>query len=112
RAILADSSFRGASLAYANFSDALLMGANFRCFNQNKDCSDLWHTNFENANLTEAQFQQAVLESTNFRGANLTKANLNGAKMLTPEQLEDSILCQTTMPKYLDIPGDRNCPVN
>lgn len=110
KAILVNSNFRGASLVYANFSDALLMGAKFQC--SDSKCADLLGANFQNAKLMEAQLQNAFLESTNFRGANLTGANLFGVRDLTEEQLKNTILCQTTMPKYLNISGNRNCQNN
>lgn len=105
KSILVRSNFRGAFLVKAQFNGSVLIKSDFRCSVQNKNakCSELLNTNFENANLREAKFQGAILKNTNFKGADLTKANLSGAKKLTVTQLEDSILCQTLLPKYLDI---------
>ncbi|MEO0984221.1 MAG: pentapeptide repeat-containing protein [Cyanobacteria bacterium J06639_14] len=104
---LVNSRFRGATIAYADFTNALLMKTDFQC--SDTKCSELIETNFQNAKLMEAQFKNAFLEGAKFQGADLSYANLEGAKGLTSEQLERATLCHTTLPKYLDISGDRDC---
>ena len=111
-ATLINSNFKGASIAYSDFRDSLLMGSDFSCSDKNKTCSDLWGANFENSKLIDANFKKAFLEKTSFRKSDLTNANLDEAQYLTEEQLQGAILCQTTLPKYLSISGNRNCPKN
>jgi uncharacterized protein YjbI with pentapeptide repeats len=104
---LPESDFRGSFSAYTNFSEAFLIGADFRCFKN--QCSELIGVNFSHAKLMSAKFQNASLENVNFSNANLTKANFEGVKNLKSVEIEKAILCETTLPKYIKISGDRDC---
>jgi uncharacterized protein YjbI with pentapeptide repeats len=117
------ASFKKADLQYANFSGAFLYGADFRC--KDSHCTSIYEGHFEHSDLRESKFQganlvRAHLEHADLRKADLRKANLEGASLeyanlseaegLTEEQLKNAVLCQTTMPRYLNyISENRNC---
>jgi uncharacterized protein YjbI with pentapeptide repeats len=107
KSLLAESDFRGSFIAYSDFSESFLLMSNFSCF-QDK-CSDLQGTDFSEANLESVNFQNASLEKVNFKKANLTKANFQGAKNLTKSQIQNATICQTILPKNIDIPNNRDC---
>ena len=104
---LPESDFRGSFSAYTNFSEAFLIGADFRCFEN--QCSELIGVNFSHAKLMSAKFQNASLENVNFSNANLTKANFEGVKNLKSVEIEKAVLCETILPKYIKVSGNRDC---
>lgn len=69
--------------------------------------TDFSHTDFELGNLAGADFTQASLRGSNFRGAVLAGTILRGADLsdadnLTPEQLAQAVIDETTkLPAYL-----------
>ena len=58
-------------------------------------------TKFYNANLTEANFSQAIVKNTNFRNAILTRTNFHQAKKLDFTRAENTILAATSVRKLL-----------
>ena len=75
---------QGSWLAYANFSDAMLVGADF-------GRSTLTAADFSRANLTDAYLSHAGLPNANLMGANLTDADLHDAT-LTSANLTGAII--------------------
>jgi len=76
--------FIGTDLRGANFSKANLTLANFKnaiLADANLSGADLTHANFENADLSNADLSNSELFGTIFDGANLQGANLMGAKI-------------------------------
>jgi uncharacterized protein YjbI with pentapeptide repeats len=110
QANLSNADFRGAIMTGSDFEAATLILADFRCFDSK--CTVLIESNFQNADLTGAKFQDSFLKDVNFKGANLKGTNFERAKYLTIEQLNEAKLCETIIPNYLDIPGDRDCPMH
>lgn len=83
RANLQGANFSGATLYRANFNHATLYRTDFGCVRQEK-CTDLYHANFQKADLRGADLRGADLRDANLIGAvlqdaNLQKANLQGA---------------------------------
>lgn len=118
--ILAESSFRGASMVGVNFESSVLPHANFKPLEEpdlkrsdltkaNLDGACLYDAKFDHSFLREATFRDADLKDASFIGADLTGANLDGAKNLSDVQLSEAILCQTTLPDYINVDGNRDC---
>jgi hypothetical protein len=100
-------SLEGANLSDADLSYAYLNGANLRravLTDADLECAYLTDADLGGAVLSGAVLSHAVL-----LGANLLSANLNNAKGLTKEQLEDAYLCKTTLPKEIGVDPNRDC---
>jgi uncharacterized protein YjbI with pentapeptide repeats len=111
----AGSNLKGVVLKGANLQNTFLSGVNF----QN---SFLEGANFQNSKLNGAIFNYADLMKTNFKGANLkdvhfkgadlSGADLEGALNLTKEQIDQALLCNTKLPKYIvDIRLKQDCVI-
>ena len=133
KAFLWSANFQGANLLFANLQEAGLLSANLQD-------ADLGASNFQKANLSEANLQRAFLWSANFREANLFSTNLQETNLsdvnlqgtnlrltelqgalllatdlrdatdLTPQQLDDSVLCHVALPTYITtVNSNRDC---
>lgn len=114
-AYLEGAKLTGANLRGASFYESNLSGADF-----NNAClmeaifldSDLSWANFANANLERACFRESDLTRAMLLGANLNETSLEGAYDLSEDQVLDGFLCETKLPKELNISGpdaDRDC---
>jgi hypothetical protein len=90
-------SLEGADLTGADLSVASLQRA------------DLNGAKLSVANLLGADLSVASLQGADLNGANLSGADLSSAKGLTKEQLEEAYLCETTLPKGIDMDPNRDC---
>lgn len=106
------ANFCDEDLSGINLSEAVLYKANFQQ-------SMLASTSFESAMLVEANFKDSVLIETDFTDAELTGANFQGSLLLrtnleqanniTQDQIETAYLCETTLPKGMNLDPDRDC---
>ena len=90
RGWLADGSLRGVALCQAQLEHSDLMGADLRNvdFHQsNLDLADLSKARLNGAKLNRASLQRANLDQADLTYADLYKANLQGVRNLTDEQL-------------------------
>ncbi len=101
---LAGANLRDASLRFATLAGAELESAEL-------SSADLRYARLNHADLTGANLRDALLDYADFSGANLDNANLSGAhlryaKNLTPTQLEQArIDDSTTLPLHLSEPA-------
>ncbi|MEB3231313.1 MAG: pentapeptide repeat-containing protein, partial [Leptolyngbyaceae bacterium] len=102
-----NSNFQGVLLVQANLENSILIDSDFGCSQDH--CADLLGANLKGANLSGVDFQSAILFEANLHGSDLTNANLLGVEELKIEQFQDVTLCNTTLPSYLNVPGDRDC---
>ena len=72
--------------------------------------ADLSGTYLGGANLSGAKLNGANLNKTNLARANLTDSNLEGTNLDKAKNLDEAILCNTTMPD--GSLSNRDCPVN
>ncbi|MEL7071697.1 MAG: pentapeptide repeat-containing protein [Cyanobacteria bacterium J06581_3] len=62
------------------------------------------------ADLSGTDLSEADLGSANLRETNLSGADLSEAKNVTKEQLSEAKLCNTKLPKGIDLDPNRDCP--
>lgn len=102
---LRGASFYESNLSGANFSDAFLMEAIFVY-------SDLSWADFVGANLERACFRESDLMKAVLIQANLNGTSLEGAYNLSEDQVLNGFLCETKIPKEInisDLDADRDC---
>lgn len=122
RANLSETTLRSADLTWADLQDADLGGADLRfAYLGSADLSDanlrdanlrsarLQEADFNGANLIDADLRGANLRGANLRDANLSKADLRITEDITPAQVWKGLLCQTRLPKGMDLDPDRDC---
>ncbi|MDJ1174515.1 pentapeptide repeat-containing protein [Roseofilum capinflatum] len=103
---LSQANFESADLSHSNLQDTELEKAEFeraKLIGVNLNGSFLLNANFQGAILEESTIQKSYLKGANFNQANLIEVNLEKSLMLTPHQLNKAILCNTILPKYIDI---------
>jgi uncharacterized protein YjbI with pentapeptide repeats len=102
---LSGTNLSGADCSGANFNGADLSGVNL-------SHADLSETDFSHANLNGANLSSADLSDANLSDANLRRADLSGAyanlgSLVNLGQLDQAILCRTTLPGGTI--SNRNC---
>lgn len=132
KALLAFADLKGAHLENANLKgadlfltdleeahlgNANLEGANLSFVNLKKSALD--KVNSKKVNLEFADLNNSLLLSVNLGGANLSdtnlektlvlKSDLSNAENLTEAQLDDSLVCRTSLPSNLSIDSNRDC---
>ncbi len=109
---LGGTNFKGARFYYATLRGAYLSGASLEgafMIGVNLKGAYLFQANLKGASLRWADLGGANLEQAELQGANLNEANLEGVFRLTQEQLQKAKLCQTILPRYISVDGDRDC---
>jgi uncharacterized protein YjbI with pentapeptide repeats len=121
---LAESNFEGSNLDAADLRSVSLEGANLKntkLRGAKLKESYLKKTDFEIADLENADLTKTQLEGANFEGANLKNVDIKGAilldtklknsRNLTEKQINEALLCRTTLPNSLTkkFPQDRDC---
>jgi uncharacterized protein YjbI with pentapeptide repeats len=94
------------------FYDARLENAKVRASRLNN--ADFREANLLNADFTGSDFTGSDFTGSNFKGAVLSGTNLRGANLgevenLTSSQLNQAILCQTTLSPQLKVNSNRDC---
>jgi len=112
RSILRDAKLNSAilidtDLKYTNFDDADLSGADLsRAVMSN---SYLSNADLSNAYLIGTYLIGTDLSNTSLAGASLIGADLSNSRNLTSEQVGKAKLCQTKLPRDIQIDPDRDC---
>lgn len=112
RVHLGYTNLSGANLSNSNISTSNLFEANLHGANLSK--VNLSRTFMPGANLSKVNLFNANLSGADLFGAdlsdaNLFDANLSGARGVTKEQLSEARLCNTKLPKGIDLDPDRDC---
>jgi uncharacterized protein YjbI with pentapeptide repeats len=119
---LQNSQIRDADLRHANLHGANFNGVNFSRAKFSNIETDFQlpiqvpyvGTNFNYADLSQADFRKTDLGDANFLDANLDgtifyEADLSNAQYLSESQLLRSKLCRTKLPSDFNINPDKNC---
>ena len=119
---LSEARLGDAELSFANLRSADLRSADLNGARLNH--TDLRGANLNGANLSFAYLQNSKLSGANLTGADLRGADLNGAYLIganlnyayigdaigvSQAQLEPALLCETELPKNIDIDPNRDC---
>lgn len=117
---LRNANLQEASLGFANLQGANLWGGDLQEADLTKTNLQrakleftnlqkalLWNTNLQEAKLLGANLQGADLSEANLQGADFSEANLQGADLTDRHQLDNVLLCQTTLPDGTK--SDRDC---
>jgi uncharacterized protein YjbI with pentapeptide repeats len=97
---LSSAKLNGADLTQASLEDAILNNA--KLIN-----ADLSHAHLGHAKLIGAELLGAFFIETDLSGANLSCATA-----LIKEKLEEAYLCETKLPKGIDLNPDRDCDMD
>ncbi len=107
RAVMSNSYLSNANLSNANLSNAkldfaILSGASLMS-------ADLSNADLSNAYLIGTYLIGTDLSNTSLAGASLIGADLSNSRNLTSEQVGKAKLCQTKLPRDIQIDPDRDC---
>ena len=107
RAVMSNSYLSNAILSNANLSNAkldfaILSGASLMS-------ADLSNADLSNAYLIGTYLIGTDLSNTSLAGASLIGADLSNSRNLTSEQVGKAKLCQTKLPRDIQIDPDRDC---
>lgn len=111
KAVLRSANLKGAVLRNANLKEAFLLRANLEGASldgANLEGAFLGGANLAGASLNSTNLKEAFLGHANLQRVFLDRANLQGA-FLGGANLQGTFLCQTILPKGIDLDPDRDC---